>query len=473
MLVAIVMMSAVIAVLIVFVHRFWTQSTSYRQQCNTYSSELKRYSGIADVNAALEVAKNQLELSRQQEREAISEDKRRRELLEAQYKEAFAKYEQLTHEVSLLEENLEDISFGLYKPHFNFQTSEQYKDALIALREKMKQLIKENGAATCPGEWTVSGSKREGAKMVRQTMKLMLRAFNGECEAAAANVSYNNVNKMEERVTKAFEAVNKLGETLRVSITNLYLRQRLDEIRLVNEYETKKYHEKQEEHERREKMRDEEKAQREFEQAREEAEAQELAYQRLLSKAREEAAIATGAKLEDLTSKVSEFSAKLDEARKKKERAIARAQLTKSGFVYVISNVGSFGDGVFKVGMTRRMEPMDRIIELSGAAVPFPFDLHAMMFSDDAPSLECALHNFLEQNRVNLVNTRKEFFHSVKLAEIRGFIESRGLSAQFMDQPEAREYRQTLAKLEANKVDGKPIPPRFAASPFEVVTQTA
>lgn len=305
--------------------------------------------------------------------------------------------------------------------------------------------------------------------MIRQITKLMLRGFNGECEAAAANVSYTNVNKMEERITKAFEAINKLGDTLRISIKNVYLRQRLDEIRLINEYEVKKYQEKQEEQERRERLRDEEKAQREFEQARQEAEAQEANYQKLLARAREEAAIATGAKLAELTNKVSEFSAKLDEAREKKERAIARAQLTKSGFVYIISNVGSFGEGVFKVGMTRRMEPMDRIIELSGAAVPFPFDLHAMMFSEDAPNLESALHNFLQERRLNLVNTRKEFFHSVKLGEIRGFVESRGLSAQFIEHPEAREYRESLAKREAReKLDGRAIPPRFATSPFSV-----
>jgi hypothetical protein len=112
------------------------------------------------------------------------------------------------------------------------------------------------------------------------------------------------------------------------------------------------------------------------------------------------------------------------------------------------------------------MEPIDRIVELSGAAVPFPFDLHAMMFSDDAPSPECALHNFLEERRLNLINTRKEFFHSVKLSEIRGFVESRGLSAQFVERPEAREYRETLAKREAKKADGQPMPPRFAVSPF-------
>src|SRR5205823_5381462 len=155
--------------------------------------------------------------------------------------------------------------FGLYKPHFSFQTSEEYKDALVAIRDKMKVLIKQGGAAACPSNWTVNGSLAEGAKMIRQTTKVLLRAFNGECDAAAANVSYNNVHKMEERITKAFEAINKLGETMHLSVTHAYLRLRLDEIRVINEYETKKYQEKQEEIERRERMRDAEKAQREIE----------------------------------------------------------------------------------------------------------------------------------------------------------------------------------------------------------------
>jgi len=452
----------VVVILSVFLLKLW-------QQQNTYRRQLQRYAAIIDLDAAIDAAKRTLEKGNQEVRDAEERQTKRREQLESEYKRALAKYEELQHEVSLLEENLDTMSFGLYKPHFTFQTSEEYKDALVALRGKMKDLTKNGGAVTCPTEWTVNDSKQEGAKMIRQTTKVILRAFNGECDAACAHVSYNNIQKMEERVAKAFDAINKLGETMRLSITNVYLRLRLDELRLINEYENKKYQEKEEEREHREKMRDAEKAQREIEQAQEEAEAQEATYQKLLEKARAEASAATGSQLEELTRKVSEFSAKLDEARQKKEKAIARAQLTKSGFVYVISNVGAFGDGVFKIGMTRRLEPMDRIMELSGAAVPFPFDLHAMMFSDDAPALECALHNLLEERRLNLVNTRKEFFHKVKLSEIRQFVEGRGLSAQFIDLPEAREYRETMARRELSEKPAAAQPaPKFAESPFAI-----
>ena len=188
-----------------------------------------------------------------------------------------------------------------------------------------------------------------------------------------------------------------------------------------------------------------EKAQKELERAREEAERQEADYEKLLAKAREEALRATGTHLQELTERVKSFEAKLDEARRKKERAISRAQLTKSGFVYVISNIGSFGERVFKIGMTRRMEPMDRINELGDASVPFPFDVHVMLYSDNAPELENALHKLVQDRTINLVNLRREFYQDVDLDVVETFVKQRGLSAQFIRIAEAREYRQSVA----------------------------
>ncbi|MBI1787862.1 MAG: GIY-YIG nuclease family protein [Acidobacteria bacterium] len=185
--------------------------------------------------------------------------------------------------------------------------------------------------------------------------------------------------------------------------------------------------------------------QRESERASQEAEEEEARYQKTLEKARAEAAAATGTQLEKLTEQIRSLESKVDEAHRKKERAVSRAQLTKSGFVYVISNVGSFGERVVKIGMTRRMEPMERIAELGDASVPFPFDLHAMLYSDNAPALEGALHEFVGEKRVNLVNPRKEFYHNIELDEIERFVRERGLSAQFIKLAEAKEYRETLA----------------------------
>jgi len=302
--------------------------------------------------------------------------------------------------------------------------------------------------------------------MVRQYEKILLRAFNGECEAAVANVSWNNIAKMEERVKKSFQAINDLGGVMHVSITTDYVKLKLDELRLAHEYEEKGYQEREEQRRIREQIREEEKATQEIENARQEAEREEERYQKALAQAREEAAKATGDQLKKLTDQISSFEGKLDEARRKKERAISRAQLTKSGFVYVVSNIGSFGERVVKIGMTRRLEPMDRIHELSDASVPFPFDLHAMLYSDNAPELEHSIHGLLAERQVNLMNPRKEFFRDVELDEIETFVKSRGLSAQFIRLAEAKEYRETLARRQKEPEDSVREPDKFSQPLF-------
>jgi hypothetical protein len=376
-------------------------------------------------------------------------DQKARGALSAEYQTALTRYQELQKEIAIGEDSLEDLSFGLYKPHFTFQTPEEYKDKIELLRNQQRDVVRDGRAAECHIPWTVGNSKVEGRRMVRQNSKLMLRAFNGECEAAIANVSWNNAAKMEERIRKAFSAINNLGAVLHITITDLYLMLKVEELRLVQEFEQKRYEIREEQRRIREQIREEERAQKEIDDAITESTSEEEKYSAAVQKARDEATQAMGAKLEKLTEQISRFEAKLDEARRRKERAIARAQITKSGFVYVISNVGSFGERVFKIGMTRRMEPMDRIYELSGAAVPFPYDLHAMLYSDDAPGLEHELHSLFKDRRLNRVNARREFFEDVALDEIEGFVRSKGLSAQFLKLPEAREYRQTLALREA------------------------
>jgi Domain of unknown function (DUF4041)/T5orf172 domain len=404
-----------------------------------------KYQPMIDAEERVRQAEQQLEEEKQRQKTLVADSQQRVTKLEIQYEDELARYKVLQKEVSALEENLEDISFGLYKPHFSFQTSEEYKVALDNLRNQERQIIRDKRAVACPVRWTVQNSATKGDQMVRQYTKLMLRAFNGESDAAVANVAWNNISKMQERVRKAFESLNDLGGVTQVSITPEYLKLKLDELRLAYEYDEKRHQEREEQRRFREQIREEEKAQKELERAREEAERQEADYEKALAKAREEALKATGAQLQELTERVKSFEAKLDEARKKKERAISRAQLTKSGFVYVISNIGSFGERVFKIGMTRRMEPMDRIHELGDASVPFPFDVHVMLYSDNAPELENALHKLVQNRTINLVNLRREFYRDVDLDEIETFVKQRGLSAQFIRMAEAREYRQSVA----------------------------
>lgn len=152
---------------------------------------------------------------------------------------------------------------------------------------------------------------------------------------------------------------------------------------------------------------------------------------------------ATGIKLEKLTEKIKYLQEQLKEAQLNKERAISMAQQTRRGYVYVISNIGSFGKDIYKIGMTRRLDPIDRIRELSNASVPFPYDVHAMIFSEDAPSLEAKLHNVFNDLKVNKINGRKEFFH-VKLSQIEKTISEYGIDFKMVKEPYARDYRESI-----------------------------
>ncbi len=433
-----------------------------------------RFSGVLNVQAEIAAAKSEVEKTKAEQRALETAEQARRDQLTKDYQAALARHNELSKEVSLLEEHVNDLSFGLYEPHFKFNTTQEYSTALEQLREREKVLTRSGGAAKSSTTWTVNNDARAGQRMTKQYTKLLLRAFNGECDAAVANVTWNNISKMIERVRKALDAINELGSTMQMSITTEYLNLKLDELRLAFEFEEKKHQEREEQRRIKEQIREEERAQLEIERVKEEAERSEGEYQKLLAKAREEALQATGAQLQKLTTQISSFEQKLDEAREKKERAVARAQLTKSGFVYIISNIGSFGEGVFKVGMTRRMEPMDRVHELGDASVPFAFDLHAMLYSDNAPELEGALHKHFSARQLNLVNARKEFYREIALPEIEEFVKARGLSAQFIPTPEAKEYRQTLAlraQSEAASATKEAAPPAFSPDLFNVAGQ--
>jgi len=425
----------------------------YSQISNLEAEETK----LSTANRRLQdgIAATQLRISDdhdrllQQYREAeaafLAKDSSARATLAAEYQTALARYQDLQKEVAMADESVEDISFGLYKPHFTFQTTDAYKAQIELLRTQQRDVVRQGQAVQCPNAWYVNDSKTEGKRMIRLQSKLLLRAFNGECEAAIANVNWNNAQKMEERLRKAFADINKLGDVVKITITDVYFMLKFQELQMTQEYEQKRYEVREEQRRVREQIREEERTQKEIEKALADSLSDEQKYAAAIANARDEATRAMGLKLEKLTEQISRFEAKLDEARRKKERAIARAQLTKSGFVYVISNIGSFGDKVFKIGMTRRLEPMDRIYELSGASVPFPYDLHAMLYSDDAPALEHELHQLFKTRRLNSVNARREFFQDVALGEIENFVKNKGLSAQFLSVPEAREYRQTLA----------------------------
>jgi hypothetical protein len=220
----------------------------------------------------------------------------------------------------------------------------------------------------------------------------------------------------------------------------------LEELYLVHEHREKLYQEQEEQRHIREEMREEQRAEKEIQKALTEAEKEEARFTKALQKARDELAESTGKQHDKLEALVAKLETELSAAIDRKAKSIARAQLIKSGHVYVLSNIGSFGDGVFKIGMTRRYDPLERVHELGGASVPFRFDVHAMIYSENAPALESALHRELDAYRVNKVNLRREYFN-VTLEQIRAAVEKLYGQITFVTVPQAEEYRKTLAAL--------------------------
>ena len=321
---------------------------------------------------------------------------------------------ELKLELVSVEHDFDLQQHGLYEPLYDFGTAEEYKERLKSIRDAQKLMFREKTAITCPAEWTVQGSRREGQKMITEKIKLMANAFNGCCDAVISKVKYSNVSSIEKRINKAYTDINKLGATLRCSISDRYLQLKFDELHLVHEYQEKLQEEKEERAEIAKRLREEERAQREIEKAKLLAEKEEANYQKALAEARKEfesASMNNRKNTEKLKEKIVNLEESLREATGNKLRVLSRAEVTKSGYIYIISNIGSFGKDIYKIGLTRRLDPEDRIRELSGAAVPFRYDVHALIFSEDAPALENILHKSFEQNRVNLVNKRKEFFN--------------------------------------------------------------
>jgi hypothetical protein len=408
----------------------------------TYTTLYERFKDIIDLEAHKAKLKSEAEEIVSNRDRQVSDLDQSIKSLRQDYSDKRKFLENLLKEIALYEDQNEVISYGLYKPHFDFDTSEKYKEALVAVREQEKALVRDDQAARSEVTWTVGGSAAEGKRMIKHYSKLMLRAFNGECEALISDVRWNNISRMEERLEKAYEAINKLGETQQVGITPKYKKLKLDELRLSYEYQERLHQEKEEQKRIQEQIREEEKAQKEIEKALKDSEDEEKKYNKALDQARKEMEKAHGDALVALQERMAQLQTQLEEAQKLKERALSMAQQTKAGHVYVISNIGSFGEDVFKIGMTRRLDPMDRVKELGDASVPFEFDVHAMIYSDNAPELENIMHKEFEVRRVNLVNTRKEFFQ-VSLDKIEEIAAKRQLNVEFTKIAEAREFRES------------------------------
>lgn len=399
----------------------------YSTLSEQHSKVTSRYADVIDVDLAVDEAK-----------EKLTKTTKNIEELQRSYKQKKSVYDDLLSRIAIYDERLKYAEMGMYEPHFEFDTSEAFRDRIKEVRAKQKEMIKEKTAITCNIQWEVSGSRAEGKKMTNRGIRLTARAFNNECDAAIANVSWNNIERMEKRIVKAYEAINKMNETNKIFISPYYLQLKLDELRLAFEYKEKRQIEKEEQAELRRLEREEEQLRKEAERAL----AEEKKLEVLLEKVQEKVLHSDGPELEKLQAEIAKLGDELKEMQRKHDRVKAMAEQTKLGYVYVISNIGSFGENVYKIGMTRRLEPMDRVKELGDASVPFYFDVHAMIFSEDAPSLEAQIQREFADRRLNLVNYRKEYFN-VTLEEIKQKVWELNPNVEFIDEVEAREFKES------------------------------
>lgn len=359
---------------------------------------------------------------------------------------------ELQGQILVWEETLLLESFALYEPKFKLNASHEYKTRLNSVRERQKAMIKSGEAATGNMDWTVNGSKPQGRKLVNDMIKLVTRSFNNEADYCVDNVKFDNVELGEKRILKSFEACNRLGKIMDVEISRRYLSLKLDELHLAHEFQIKKQEEKEQARRAREELREQQKLEQEIRAAREKIAKERKHFatamrdlQARLDKAESEEERAP------LLAKLAEVEAGRAELESEEKLIDYREQNAKAGYVYVISNVGAFGDGVYKIGMTRRLEPMDRVDELGDASVPFWFDVHAMVFSDNAPALEAKLHERFAAGRLNKVNGRKEFFRA-DIAEIESVIrENYDAAVEVTHEAPAEQYRESL-RMELPKV---------------------
>lgn len=325
---------------------------------------------------------------------------------------------------SLLDQLADDFGYT--------EAGEELKKA----RERSRLMVKNHTAAKC-----------DYVEEYRKTTAIdfIIDAFNGKTDTILTLVKQDNFGVLKQKITDAYYLVNNLGKAFRNAvITPQYLDSRLDELKWAVTCTELRNREREEQRQIREQMREEERARREYEKAMKDAAKEEELLKKAIEKAQQAVAKASEEQKAKYEAKLQELSEKLKEAEEKSQRAISMAQQTKSGHVYIISNLGSFGEDVFKIGMTRRLEPTDRVRELGDASVPFPFDIHAMIFSEDAPKLETTLHKVFVDNQVNKVNPRKEFF-KVSISNIRNQIESMNIQAKWTMIADAYEWRETQA----------------------------
>lgn len=329
---------------------------------------------------------------------------------------------------------LQDV--GIYRYHHPLEDAAAYKVRLAAIEARVDEIVKAGGAVLAADLFTFDGSLAKGRKMVADLSKLMLRAYNAEADNCVRSLRSGNISTAKRRLENSMTAIEKLGVIMEMRINPDYHRLRVEELELTADYQMKVQEEKAKAREERELLREQRKAEQELAAERERLDKEKAHYETVLEQLRAKGDLAAA---EELAGRLAEIEQAI-------ERNDYRTANIRAGYIYVISNVGALGPNIVKIGMTRRLEPKDRVRELGDASVPFLYDTHALFFSDDAITLENELHKAFAHRRVNMVNERREFFFATPTEVREVLMQKYGGLLEYAEQPEAPEYFQSRSR---------------------------
>ena len=354
----------------------------------------------------------------------------------------------LQEQLALAKEEDEMQTYGLYEPHYDFENATAYKEKLDEIKRKQKESVKDKTAAWGNPNMRLDGDLRKGQAMINDNIKQIIRTFNTECDGIIRKVKHSNMEASEKRIRKSYETLNKLNERVGVRIQPKYLDLKLEELHLAYEYQVKKQEEKELLAEAREREREEKKLRQKLEKEKNKFNRENNRINNELNDAEAKLQAANDEEKAKLQAEIDKLKAALEKNNEEIEKIDKWEETPGAGYVYIISNIGSFGEDVYKIGVTRRDDPEERIRELSNASVPFKYDSHVFIFSEDAYNLESSLHERFDNKRVNKINRRKEFFN-ITIDDVKKIVEENKASVHsFVEEPEAEEYYDSLKLAE-------------------------
>lgn len=336
----------------------------------------------------------------------------------------------LHHEVTRLEYVIDADTTGLYDFKNPAEDSIRLGEKLDKVREHIKVMTKNKNAVLTHDQFWFDGSEKKGQEFIKNMSVVALRSYNSEVENATKNMRAGKLDTGIRRLEKSKDHIEKMGQLIKLRINPKYHELRIEELKLAEQHLNAKKAAQEEAKEERARLREQKKIEEEIKKEKEKLDKERTHYENtirtLKESNREEEAQEMVVKLQEIDDAINDVD--------------KRSANTRAGYVYVISNIGSFGEGIVKIGMTRRLDPMDRVKELGGASVPFFFDVHIIHFSEDAVGVEAELHRRFENVRVNRVNMRREFFHTTP-ERVRDELQSiDGNILEFSAKPEAEQY---------------------------------